>query len=64
VTGAGSSDRDERRLCELEEFVEDVADMADTLELLGAEWGGEIGAAVITYARQIGARAERMRTQD
>lgn len=50
-------DRDKRaRLEELEEFLIEVGDWADTLEMLGREWAGPRGAALSTYADQMRAR--------
>jgi hypothetical protein len=44
------------RLDTLEAFVSDVADWAETLELLAGRWGGAEGAALGEYARQIRVR--------
>lgn len=51
---------DTERLAELEAFVREVRDIAETMELLGSRWGGEIGAGVALYGAQLRARAEEL----
>jgi hypothetical protein len=48
------------RLATLEAFVSDVADWAETLQLLGGRWGGAEGSALGEYARQMRSRIDTL----
>lgn len=57
------SPSDEARLARLELFVDRMVDVAETLETLAANWGGEKGDALAAFARRVGKIARDVRSE-
>ena len=60
LTGGGG----DKRLKQLEAFLAEAADWAETLKMLGGRWGDANGAGLAAYADQMLKRIEQLQAGD